>query len=400
MSAASGRDPAADPPKPHEPAPRLARALVAIVFSGFAVLAGLHTMAEKPGPLQLLAFVLSVGTLLALQLAHNTRLAPRPGSRAAYAVLLLQAALVYLPFLLFGSAWVGMPGFLAGNLLVLVATPWSWVLCGLVVITQTWAQYLVTPHDAWGVTYTLVSATITGLIVYGLLRLGDLVVEVKRTREELARMAVRQERLRFSQDLHDLLGYSLSAITLKAELARRLIAQHPGRAGEELNEILEISRQALSDVRVVASGYREMSLEQETRSGCSVLAAADIKVVATVSHDWLPPQVSTVLATVLREGITNVLGHSSAAHCAITIERQPGAVLLRVVNDGVQPPAQEPPSRRGTGIGSLSSRVAQLGGRLTAAIGPDGRFHLEALVPLPDQHRQPDQPPAPARATA
>ncbi|MDH6120735.1 two-component system sensor histidine kinase DesK [Kitasatospora sp. GAS204A] len=365
------------------PASRLSRTVIAVVFSGFAVLAGVHTMTLRPGLSQVLVFTVSVGALLALQLIHNTRLAPRPGSRTAYATLALQAALVYLPFLMFGSAWVGMPGFFAGNLLVLTAAPVSWVLFGLVVGTQTWAQYLVTPDDAWSISYTLISATITGLIVYGMLRLGDLVEEVKRTREELARMAVQQERLRFSQDLHDLLGYSLSAITLKTELTRRLVTSHPDRAGDELIEILEISRQALSDVRMVASGYREMSLDQETRSGCSVLAAADIQIDLDISHDRLPPQVSTVLATVLREGITNVLGHSKAEHCAISIEQRDRSVLLRIVNDGVQPAPQEQPARRGTGIDSLRSRVGRLGGRLTAAVGPDGRFQLEARVPLP-----------------
>ncbi|MCX4748878.1 histidine kinase [Kitasatospora sp. NBC_01287] len=374
-------------------APRLARVVVGIVFSGFAFLAGEHTLSMPRATLgQDLVFLLTVAILLGCQLLPFSRFALTPGSGPAIASLVLQAVVVYVPFLLYGAPWIGMPGFFGGNLMIMLTAPWSWTAFAVVMASLTWIQYLFTPSDMLSVSYTGVSTVITGLIVYGLTRLAEVVVEVKRTREELARMAVQQERLRFSQDLHDLLGYSLSAITLKTELTRRLVTSHPGRAGDELIEILEISRQALSDVRVVASGYREMSLDQETRSGCSVLAAADIEVDLDVCHERLPPQVSTVLATVLREGITNVLGHSKAEHCAITIDQDADVVLLRIVNDGVQPPAQEPPSRRGTGIGSLSSRVAQLGGRLTAAIGPDGRFHLEARVPLPARNQHAARP--------
>ena len=91
-------------------------------------------------------------------------------------------------------------------------------------------------------------------------------------------MAVAEERLRFARDLHDLLGLSLSAITLKSELTRRLLDTDPDRAAEELTEILGLARQALADVRSVASGYRELSLDNESRSARSVLAAADVEV--------------------------------------------------------------------------------------------------------------------------
>ncbi|MFG2822924.1 sensor histidine kinase [Kitasatospora sp. NPDC048365] len=365
-----------------EPAPLLARAVVTVVFSGFAALAGLRTLSVQPSAAQLVVFLVSVGTLLALQLLHFTPYAPAPRSRAALGVLALEAVLVFLPFPLFGPTWIGMPGFFAGNLLTLLVGPWAWTGFCVVVAGATALQELYTPQ-LLDVSYTAVSTTITGLIVYGLIRLAALVVEVKKNRAELTRLAVAQERLRFSQDLHDLLGYSLSAITLKSELTRRLVTSQPSRARDELVEILEISRQALSDVRVVASGYRDMSLADESRSGRSVLAAADIEVSMEIAHDPLPPGVNTVLATVLREGITNVLGHSKAEHCWITVDQRDGAVRLRIVNDGVQPAPQDPPGRHGTGIESLSARVAALGGRLTAGVRADGRFQLEARVPLP-----------------
>ena len=132
--------------------------------------------------------------------------------------------------------------------------------------------------------YTAISTVTTGLVVYGLSRLTALVVEVQTSRAEIARMAVLRERLRFARDLHDLLGYSLSAITLKIELTHRLLEKSPQEASDQLLEILEISRLALSDARTVASGYRELSLEEECRSAVSVLAAADISVQLDSDH--------------------------------------------------------------------------------------------------------------------
>ena len=96
-------------------------------------------------------------------------------------------------------------------------------------------------------------------------------------------MAVAQERLRFARDLHDLLGYSLSAITLKSELTHRLVPKNPDKAQNELVEILDISRKALADVRAVASGYRELSLENESESARSLLLAADVAVTTEIN---------------------------------------------------------------------------------------------------------------------
>jgi two-component system sensor histidine kinase DesK len=187
------------------------------------------------------------------------------------------------------------------------------------------------------VLYSAVPTLTTGLVVYGLSRLATLVVEVRSSRAEIARMAVLRERLRFARDLHDLLGYSLSVITLKIELTHRLLEKSPREAGDQLLEILEISRLALSDARTVASGYRELSLEEECRSAVSVLAAADIAVRLDSDHTDLPVQASTVLATVLREGITNLLRHSKAKHCEITIRQTHDNASIEIANDDLQP---------------------------------------------------------------
>src|SRR5205823_5301028 len=119
---------------------------------------------------------------------------------------------------------------------------------------------------------------ISGLATFGLTWMVRSVTELRAARTRLAQAAVAEERLRFARDLHDLLGLSLSAITLKSELARRLVTVDPDKARDELTEILAISRLALADVRLVASGYRELSLQEESRSAESLLAAADVDV--------------------------------------------------------------------------------------------------------------------------
>jgi two-component system sensor histidine kinase DesK len=227
----------------------------------------------------------------------------------------------------------------------------------------------------------VISTIITGLVIYGLTRLASVVTAMHAARTEMAKLAVAAERLRFARDLHDLLGYSLSAISLKSELTHRLVTKNPGRAEEELTQILEISRQALADVRSVASGYRELSFDDEARSARSVLSAADVEVRMDLYHRELPPMVRTVLATVLREGVTNILRHSKAERCDITLRQTASDVTIEIVNDGVPPRPREPMLDSGSGIHNLSNRVAHLAGSLTTSNSPEGYFRLRATIP-------------------
>ncbi|WP_165960854.1 sensor histidine kinase [Actinocrispum wychmicini] len=331
--------------------------------------------------------------LLSIQILWMSKRAAELPVWARYSALLVQACLVYLPLLQFKQLWVGLPGFLAGSALVVMPVPFGWITAGLVVVSMAFTQaaYSGQPED---VVYITLSTTLTGLLVYGLTRLATLVTELHKAREELAKMAVARERLRFARDLHDLLGYNLSAITLKSELTHRLVIKHPARAREELVEILQISRQALADVRAVASGYREMSLDEECQSARSVLAAADVQVQMDVNYRDLPVRVSTVLATVLREGITNLLRHSKAEFCEISVRQADGRVTIEMVNDGVRDipvDSRKDEGPGGSGIHNLSARVAELGGELTAEREGDKRFRLHAVIPLFDQQHDSDQ---------
>ena len=369
------------------PAPRLAVGVVTAVFVSISLIGFLHVLFLDVGPWEVVLSFGCIVVLLLMQLLWYGRAAARLRSVFGYGVLGVQACLVYLPILVFGQAWVGMPGFLAGSVLLVLGPVAAWVAFCAVVASMGVAQLLFTgsPVD---IVYTSISTVTTGLVVYGLSRLTALVVEVQSTRAEIARMAVLRERLRFARDLHDLLGYSLSAITLKIELTHRLMEKSPVEAGDQLLEILEISRLALSDARTVATGYRELSLEEECRSAVSVLSAADITVRLDSDPTDLPVRVSTVLATVLREGVTNLLRHSKAKHCEITIRQSYDDAWIEIVNDDLEPGARAGVAEGGRGgLHNLEVRAAEIGGSVTVEQEPN-MFRLRVDVPLRyDRHR-------------
>ena len=204
-----------------------------------------------------------------------------------------------------------------------------------------------------------------------------------RARRDRELLAVLEDRDRIARDLHDLLGYSLSTITLKSELIHRLIPANPDRAREEVAGVLGVSRQALADVRLVASGYREMSLETEAEAVTEVMTAADVRVETDIDCGRLHPLVDTVLATALREGITNILRHSKVQSCEITAAVEGERVRLTLVNDGVtrQDRPRVADGCSGSGLGNLRTRLAEIGGTLTT-VTKDGRFRLVAEAPV------------------
>ena len=135
------------------------------------------------------------------------------------------------------------------------------------------------------------------------------------------------------------------------------------------------------DVRSVALSYRELSFDEETQSAQALLTAADIEVTVRIDAcDQLPTDVKVTLATVLREGVTNLLRHSKAEHCEIVLSSSRDLVTMDIVNDGI--PSTEQRSRDGSGIGNLTTRVRALGGDLHAGLTPEHTFRLRAEIPI------------------
>ncbi|MEO3823590.1 sensor histidine kinase [Actinomadura sp. B10D3] len=231
-------------------------------------------------------------------------------------------------------------------------------------------------------TLSAVYAATSGIVMYlnrYQRRMWELHQEAYAARDALARLAVTEERLRFSRDLHDLLGHSLSLIAVKSELAMRTARTDPDRAGAEMADVQRAARDALREVRSAVRGYRAVELDAEIAGVRAVLEAAGVRCDIGDLPDGLPPEVRSVLAWVIREGATNVIKHSEARSCAITLTLYGGSVVLEMRNDGVRGAGDG----AGSGLTGLTERVAVLGGEITAGRhGRDG-FLLRAAVPLP-----------------
>ncbi|QOV35703.1 histidine kinase [Streptomyces ferrugineus] len=369
------------PSYPELPAPRLARAITVVALCCYASVTVLNVLrAEDPQPVRLMVCLALVLLVFGVQFVVSAPRARTWSLGRKLSVLGFQVMLTYLPMAWFGLSWGSMEGPLAATVLLSLPARFAWPLYGVVVSSiPVYSAIIGVPLAEVG--YFLIAGLLAGLVIYGLSRLTDLVHEVHAAREELARMAVNQERLRFARDLHDLLGYSLSAVTLKGELIHRLIAARPEQARAETTELLEVARQALADVRLVSSGYRDMCLRDEAASAASILAAADIEAVVDIDCGPLHPVADTVLATALREGVTNILRHSKVQNCTIRAARKGETVLLTLVNDGAHTSGKGSGGPSGSGLGNLRERLRAIGGNLTAGIRDDGRFHLEALAP-------------------
>ncbi|MGC5342721.1 histidine kinase [Streptomyces sp. DT171] len=246
---------------------------------------------------------------------------------------------------------------------------------------------------------------ISGAVTAAILTLSETVMELRATRQELARTAVEKERLRFSRDLHDLLGHTLSVIVIKSEAARRLAPRDMDAALGQVADIESVGRQALAEIREAVTGYREGGLATELDRAGSVLIAAGIEPAVRRSGPPLDPRSETLLGWVAREAVTNVVRHSGAAHCEFVVESTAERVRLTVTDDGPGPggdaatvpdgapdavPDTDPDRASGfgprgvggTGLKGLTERLAAAGGSLEAARGPRGGFVVIAELPL------------------
>ncbi|WP_406728614.1 histidine kinase [Streptomyces sp. GD-15H] len=356
-----------------------------MVLLGYALMQMVNVLGAATGLVELVCSLAVVPVIATLHWVHSSPAFASLRSRVLVWTLPLQALITFVPLFLYGWRWGGMGGFFAASLLYTLPGPRGRALFGLTVagvVVLSAAQHL----SFVNVVYMGVSTALTGLVLFALARLSALATAIHENRDELARMAVARERLRFARDLHDLLGYSLSSITLKNELIQRIVLTNPERARQEVGEVLVIARQALADVREVARGYRDLSLLVETESACAVLRAAGIEVTSDVSVTGLPSGANTLLATVLREGLTNILRHSQPSTCRISTrtDEKADTVQLHLVNDGAgtQGVASLGKVPAGTGLGNLTARVSAVGGRLRIRRGPEDVFQLIAEVPL------------------
>jgi two-component system sensor histidine kinase DesK len=224
---------------------------------------------------------------------------------------------------------------------------------------------------AWELALTMIALTAFMAGFAGNIRLN---LELRRTRDDLAVAAVAAERERIGRDLHDILGHSLTAITVKAGLARRLLGRDDVAAAAEIGDVERLAREALADVRATASGFREVSLATELAVAGNVLRAAGIAAQLPAAVDDVDPSARVLFGYVVREAVTNVVRHAQARTCTITV----GPRSVEVVDDGTRGIATP-----GNGLSGLAERVRAAGGTLTAGPRPGGGFAVLATVPVP-----------------
>jgi two-component system, NarL family, sensor histidine kinase DesK len=202
--------------------------------------------------------------------------------------------------------------------------------------------------------------------------------KLRKANEEIEQLAKVAERERIARDLHDVLGHTLSVITLKSELAGKLIERDPERAGKEIREVEEISRQALTDVRDAIRGYRAKGLAAELAQAKSTLETAGLTVQCDAATTMtIPAMQESVLSLAVREAVTNVVRHSRASSCRMRLEQQNGSCRLQIQDDG-----RGGSSMEGNGLRGMRERVEMLGGTLQRTT--DSGTTLTITLPIKD----------------
>ncbi len=372
-----------------------------VLWLVFPIGSVVEMLREDLAPIRLLGFLTSMAAFVAvflwLMLAYPFHTGELSSSvrRTRIGLLVVLATLALFLELGYGS---GIPyHFMFVVLTAAVTLPTLWaagtvmavtvVESGLYALRAGWAALLSTWESA------VAPFLIVGLSMIIVSRLVVTVRELRAAREEIARLAVAEERLRFARDLHDLLGHSLSLITLKSTLAGRLLPITPEtkRAANEVRDIEEVARGALREVREAVAGYRQPTLEDELAGAHEMLDAAGIACHVERTVNDMPLQTDAVLAWAVREGATNVIRHSRARHCEIRVHQTGGEVCVEISDDGIGTPT--PDKANGTGSGSglsgLTERVVASGGDIEAGLltgegsSPRG-FRLRVSLPLSD----------------
>ncbi|WP_353113889.1 histidine kinase [Microbacterium sp.] len=196
--------------------------------------------------------------------------------------------------------------------------------------------------------------------------------ELRATQQELAAVAVEEERNRMARDMHDILGHSLSAIALKADLAAALSERDPASAAQEVREVQSLARATLGDMRAVVSGYRQVRVASELASIRALLAAAGLEAHLPSTTDDVPEENRELFGWTLREAATNILRHSQASECWVTLAPR----RITIEDDGVGP-AEGAGAGSGNGLHGLAERARDAGGAIRIGRSRRGGFLLE-----------------------
>jgi two-component system, NarL family, sensor histidine kinase DesK len=293
----------------------------------------------------------------------------------AYAPMLILPPVQWatLQWLLIGSAALLLPPLVAA-IVALIA-----VIIAAATLLSAWGSPPPTLIDgAYALAYSAFVFVPSGVALFSAARLAHALDELRANRAALAELGIVSERLRVAQDVHDLLGQTLSAVALKGDLAIRLLRNGAiDRASEEVGSLTALARDAIHDVRSIASEPRRVTFAGERARAAELLAGVGIEFRMTLDAADIPASVDELFGWATREGVTNVLRHSIPAYCALRVERSGGLLRLLLENDGLEGPQRG----GGSGLAGLARRASMLHGRAEGALVPGGRFRLIVEVP-------------------
>jgi signal transduction histidine kinase len=218
-----------------------------------------------------------------------------------------------------------------------------------------------------------------------------------RTRDEVARRLVAEERLRIARELHDVVGHAMATISVQAGVGLHVAEQRPGQAREALAAIKTICDDGLIDVKTALGILRADATPDTARElggldrlgdliGTAEDAGLHVELGITGDPHPLPAPVDLAAYRIVQEALTNVLRHSTARSVRVGLSHEPASLRITVRDDGRTRSADDthPHGSRGHGIDGMRERARGLSGRLTAAPNPDGGFEVRAELPLPD----------------
>lgn len=296
-------------------------------------------------------------------------------SRVLATIGITVIALFYVPVNL--SAF-GIYIFIAATIpeLTRTAKQTYWTLAGMCALIGAQAAMYQLPSWEWSIAIGISSLTAVNIQHFMLRRKAD--AKLRMAHQEIEQLAKTAERERIARDLHDVLGHTLSLISIKSELAARLLATDPARSERELEEIQIISRRALAEVRQTVAGYRAQGLEAELQQVTSALAAAGVTVVSSpVEIPRMPAEYEAALALIVREAVTNIVRHAGARSCSVSLGSYGGMIQLEIRDDG-----RGASGREGNGLTGMRERLRELGGKLTIHTTEGTLLQIE--LPLPE----------------
>lgn len=251
----------------------------------------------------------------------------------------------------------------------------------MLAIVALLAAYAMAWHAARIPMIYMSSGVIAGVVV-GLFNIGmrqklRSEARLRLSHEEVRRLAALAERERIGRDLHDLLGHTLSLVALKSNLASRLIGHDPEAARKEMDDVSDVARDALSQVRRAVSGIRAAGLAAELASARLLLESDGVRFSYEMNEVALSAEQETVLALAVREAVTNIQRHARAAGASVSLHRADQQVSLRIQDDG-RGGAIVP----GNGLCGMRERIESLGGRLRVDAAPGQGTRVEVTLPV------------------